>query len=79
MKIKHLKGKKVIELSSSEFDDLVQKTNEINNMVSTMLEAQDIWLSDVGKIDSLKYRLVEFLGLRWDSDTYRYSPEVGLQ
>ncbi len=58
MEIKNLNGKKVIELSELEYNDLIEKANGIDRVLSTMLEAQDIWLSDVGKIESLKYSLI---------------------
>jgi len=74
MEIKSLKGKKVIELSELEYNDLVQKANGIDSMLNTMHEVQDIWLSDIGKIESLKYSMLEFLSLEWSSEAYRYVP-----
>jgi hypothetical protein len=76
MEIKNLNGKKVIELSELEYNDLLKKANEIDRVLSTMLEAQDIWLSDVGKIESLKYSLIELLSLEWSSEAYRYVPRA---
>ncbi len=76
MEIKNLKGGKVIELSELEYNDLIKKANEIDRVLSTMLEAQDIWLSDVGKIESLKYSLIELLSLEWSSEAYRYVPRA---
>ena len=74
MEIKSLKGKKVIELSELEYNDLVQKANGIDSMLNTMHEVQDIWLSDIGKIESLKYSMLEFLSLEWSNEAYRYVP-----
>ena len=74
MEIKKLKGKWVIELSELEYNDLVQKANGIDSMLSTIMEAQDIWLSDIGKIESLKYSMLEFLSLEWSAEAYRYVP-----
>ena len=76
MEIKNLKGGKVIKLSELEYNDLIKKANEIDRVLSTMLEAQDIWLSDVGKIESLKYSLIELLSLEWSSEAYRYVPRA---
>ena len=76
MEIKNLNGKKVIELSELEYNDLIEKANGIDRVLSTMLEAQDIWLSDVGKIESLKYSLIELLSLEWSSEAYRYVPRA---
>jgi hypothetical protein len=75
MEIKNLKGKVVIELSELEYNDLIEKTNGIDRVLSTMLEMQDLWLSDVGKIESLKYSLLHLLSLEWSSEAYRYVPK----
>ena len=74
MEIKNLKGRVVIELSELEYNDLTEKANGIDRVLSTMLEVQDIWLSDVGKIESLKYSMLELLSLEWSSEAYRYIP-----
>ena len=76
MEIKSLKDKKVIELSELEYNDLTEKANGVDRVLSTMLEVQDIWLSDVGKIESLKYSLIELLSLEWSSEVHRYVPEA---
>ena len=76
MVIKNLKGRIVIELSELEYFDLIDKANGIDRVLTTMLEAQDLWLSDVGKIESLKYRLIELLSLEWSSEAYRYIPKA---
>ena len=76
MVIKNLKGRVVIELSELEYNDLIDKANGIDRVLSTMLEVQDIWLSDVGKIESLKYRLIELLSLEWSSEAHRYVPKA---
>ena len=76
MVIKNLKGRVVIELSELEYNDLTEKANGIDRVLSTMLEVQDIWLSDVGKIESLKYSLIELLSLEWSSEAHRYGPKA---
>ena len=76
MVIKNLKGRVVIELSDLEYNDLTEKANGIDRVLSTMLEVQDIWLSDVGKIESLKYSLIELLSLEWSSEAHRYVPKA---
>ena len=44
-------------------------------MLSSLFECQDIWLSDVRNLDTLKWRLTELLGLKWNSETYSYIKE----
>ena len=76
MVIKNLKGRVVIELSELEYNDLTEKANGIDRVLSTMLEMQDLWLSDVGKIESLKYSLLHLLSLEWSSEVHRYVPKA---
>ena len=76
MVIKNLKGRVVIELSELEYFDLIDKANGIDRILSTMLEMQDLWLSDVGKIESLKYSLLHLLSLEWSSEAHRYIPKA---
>ena len=72
MKTKILKSKVVIDMSVSEYDTLFKYINKLSNMLSTLHETNDLWLSDVHKLDSLQYDLVKLLDAKWDSGSYRY-------
>ena len=72
MKTKILKSKVVIDMSVSEYDTLFKYINKLSNMLSTLHETNDLWLSDVHNLSSLQWELVEMLGAEWDSSTYRY-------
>ena len=72
MKTKILKNKVVIEMSVSEYDTLFKYINKIDSMLNTLHETNDLWLSDVHNLSSLRYELVELLDAEWDSNTYRY-------
>jgi hypothetical protein len=41
-------------------------------MLSTLHETNDLWLSDVHNLSSLKWELIEMLDAEWNPDTYRY-------
>ena len=41
-------------------------------MLNTLHETNDLWLSDVHNLSSLKYELVEMLDAKWDAGSYRY-------
>jgi len=70
MIIKHLKNKTTIELSSEELNTYITAVNDLDNTLSTLLECQDMFLSDLNKLDTLRFRLTEVFGLvRKD---YRY-------
>ena len=72
MKTKKLSNKVTIEMSVSEYDTLFKYINKIDNMLNTLHETNDLWLSDVYNLNSIKYELVEMLNGEWDSKTYRY-------
>ena len=72
MKVKHFKTKTTIELTSDELENYRKLTNELDSMLTGLYESQDIWLSDVRNLDTLKWRLTELLGLKWNRDTHSY-------
>jgi len=72
MKTKILKNKTTIEMSSSEYDDLFKYINKLESMLNTLHETNDLWLSDVHNLSSLKWKLTQLLDAEWDSENYRY-------
>tara|TARA_Y100000114_G_C11691242_1_gene293683 strand:+ start:18 stop:254 length:237 start_codon:yes stop_codon:yes gene_type:complete len=72
MKVKHLKTKTTIELTPEELEKYRKLTNDLDSMLSSLFECQDIWLSDIRNLDTLKWRLTELLGLKWNRETYSY-------
>ena len=72
MKTKHLKSKTTIELTPEEASNLIKRVHDIDNMADTIMECQDLWLSDVSKLQKVKCDLIELLDLEWNRETYRY-------
>ena len=72
MKTKILKSKVVIDMSVSEYDTLFKYIGKLESMLNTLHETDDLWLSDVHNLSSLKWELVEMLDAVWNPDTYRY-------
>ena len=72
MKTKILKSKVVVDMNVSEYDTLFKYIGKLESMLSTLHETNDLWLSDVHNLSSLKWELVEMLDAEWDSSTYRY-------
>jgi len=72
MKTKKLNNKVTIDMTLIEYDTLFKYINKIDNMLNTLHETNDMWLSDVNNLGSLKYELVELLDAKWDSKSYRY-------
>jgi hypothetical protein len=71
-KVKHLKTKTTIELEPSEVDTYIDCVNQLDSTVDTIKETQDMFISDLGKLETLRWRLADLLGLEWSSDTYAY-------
>jgi len=72
MKTKHLKTKTTIELTPEETNGLIKQVNDLDTILSSIHECQDLWLSDIGKLETLKYKIADVLDLIWDSETYSY-------
>ena len=72
MKTKHLKTKTTIELTPEETNGLIKQINDLDRILSSIHECQDLWLSDIGKLETLKYKIADVLDLIWDSETYSY-------
>jgi len=72
MNVKILKNKVTIELTTNEYDDMFKYITKLDSMLNTLHETNDLWLSDVHNLSSLKYELVEMLDAKWDAGSYRY-------
>ena len=72
MKVKHLKTKTTIELTSEELYDWARYVNQIDNMLDNYSEMKDVYMSDVSNLDIIKWKLTKLLNLEWNRDTYRY-------
>ena len=70
MIIKHLKSKTTIELSPEELDKYITAVNQLDNALMTLHECQDMYLSDLSNLDTLRFRLTEVFGLV--KKDYRY-------
>ena len=75
MKVKHLKTKTTIELTSEELHDWARYVNQIDHMLDNYSEMKDVYMSDVSNLDAIKFKLTQLLTLTWDRDTYRYIKE----
>ena len=75
MKVKHLKTKTTIELEPSEVDTYITYVTQLDSTVGTLHDCQDMFISDLGKLETLRWRLTDLLGLEWDRDTHTYIKE----
>ena len=72
MKTKILKSKVTIDMSVSEYDTLFKYIGKLESMLNTLHETNDLWLSDVHNLSSLRWELTQLLDAKWNPDTYRY-------
>jgi len=75
MKVKHLKTKVTIELSPEEYTIYTKQVNRLDGIVSGLTEFHDLYVSDLGRLETLRWRLTDLLGLEWDRDKHRYIKE----
>ena len=72
MKVKHLKNRVVIESSKEDYYDLVNRINQLNGILNTLHEINDLYLSDITTLEKLRYEVVDLLDLGWSSNKYKY-------
>ena len=72
MKVKHLKNQTTIELEPSEVEKYITCINNLDSTVDTIKETQDMFLSDLGHLETLRWRLADLLGLEWNKETWTY-------
>ena len=75
MKVKHLKTKTVIELTTQELDKYAEYLKELDSATSTLHECGEMWLSDLNNLDNLEWRLSELLGLKFNRETWKYEKD----
>ena len=72
MKTKILKNKITIEMSNEDYDKTLKSLNRLDDILGTLFETQDLWLSDVKDLDNLKWDLRNILDAEWSTENYRY-------
>ena len=72
MKVKHLKTKVIIKTSKEDYYDLVNRINQLNGILNSLHEINDMYLSDITTLEKLRYEVVDLLDLGWSSDNYKY-------
>ena len=72
VKTKILKSKVTIEMSNEEYDKTLKSLNSLDNILCTLFETQDLWMSDVKDLERIKWDLRNILDVTWDADKYRY-------
>jgi len=68
---------KTIKISEARYYDLINKVNSLDRILDTIREINDIYLSDLNTLDTIKYKFVSALELNWNSDNYRYEAPKG--
>ena len=71
-KVKYKKNGNVsIEISMDNYNKLLKSYNDLRNIIGTIAECNDLWLSDVRKLEDLRFRLNVLgfvIGKDWYSD-----------
>jgi len=77
MKTKILKNKVTIDMSKDEHKEMMLKLNSLDSMITNTIEMQDVYLSDIGKLQNLRWSLQEMLDATWDMENYSYISRRG--
>ena len=72
MQTKILKNKTTIEMDNEDYDKILKSLNRLDDILGTLFETQDLWMSDIKDLDTLKWDLRNILNAKWDSDKYKY-------
>ena len=72
MQTKILKNKITIEMDNEDYDKILKSLNRLDDILGTLFETQDLWMSDVKDLNTLKWDLRNILNATWDSDKYKY-------
>ncbi len=59
-------------MSNEDYDKTLKSLNRLDDILGTLFETQDLWLSDVKDLDNLKWDLRNILDAEWSSENYRY-------
>tara|TARA_R110001583_G_scaffold71710_1_gene201701 strand:- start:4 stop:252 length:249 start_codon:yes stop_codon:yes gene_type:complete len=79
MIVKHLKTKTIIELDTRDVEEYITCVNNLDTTVDTIKENQDMFISDLRNLDTLRWRLSDLLGLEWSSEEHRYVKTIGVK
>ena len=66
---------RTIKLTEEQYRNLVKSVNKLDDIVYSIREMNDIYLSDVSALTNIKFKFVQALDLDWNSDNYRYEAE----
>ena len=68
---------KTIKISEAKYYDLINRVNSFDRILDSVREMNDMYLSDLSTLETIKYKFVSALDLEWNRDTYRYEPSKG--
>ena len=70
-KVSYLKNDKVkLTMSMESYIRLLNGYNDLNSALRTMMEIQDLYLSDINKIDNFQWVLLRGLGFKRAEDKW---------
>jgi hypothetical protein len=75
MKVKHLKTKTTIELTPEETNQWIETINTFDKIVDNTVEMSDMYLSDLGKLQTTRWKLAQLFGLSYNRSEYKYTKD----
>ena len=68
---------KTIKISEARYYDLINRVNSFDRILDSVREMNDMYLSDLSTLETIKYKFVSALDLEWNSDNHRYEAPKG--
>lgn len=68
---------KTIKISEARYYDLINRVNSLDRILDSIREMNDMYLSDLNTLDTIRYKFVHALDLEWNSDNFRYEAPKG--
>ena len=68
---------KTIKISEAKYYDLINRVNRLDRILDSVREMNDMYLSDLSALETIHFKFVDALDLKWNRDNYRYEPSKG--
>ena len=68
---------KTIKISEARYYDLINKVNILDRILDNIREINDVYLSDLNTLDTIRYKFIHALDLEWNRDNHRYEAPKG--
>tara|TARA_R100000152_G_C6779233_1_gene210659 strand:- start:324 stop:563 length:240 start_codon:yes stop_codon:yes gene_type:complete len=66
----------IIKLSESKYNQLLQAINKLDDVLDRINEMNEMFLSDVSRLNDVRYTMTDILDLHWNNEARRYEQKT---